>query len=1851
MKNFTKQILNKTLFKPTRWLLIAFMFLLGTGGVWAQSWYTLSSDAYFYFNDNVSWTSSTQKAVLLVGRKWTYGNEDVGSNAYSMSNISNTKLHYYKVSAWGSGDNGKYTDIAILSAKSSDSWSGWEGNAASTRRTYASKYSTVRNDNVSGKTAYYVGTTGANNDPLTFNGYSGYANIPTYTATLAVQTRKGISGTYSSITSGAPATLKLQGTVLSAHGTSSRTATEASEVTWPTTKTRTAVVTGLVTVSYSSLSEGYTFDGWYEGSTQKSTATSYSYNQSANTTITAKFTAKQYTITYKDQGGANFSGTHASGYPTTHTYGTETTLKSPSKTGYNFLGWFTNSACTGNPVTTLGATAYTANITLYAQWELDCEKPAEPQLSVNKKINVCEGKDNTYGYIKIDNYDSYSNCKFYLGSENNEITNNISEGLIGVNVPSSYKVIVKNDCGSTNEAIIDFTATNILTPTGSVSISGNSPICSGKKATLTAKVTTSNTISSYTWTKNDGSAHGGTLSNNGETLTTASLTANTSYKVSVTLTNSGCPKTFDASNNPYIVTVNSAPSKPTVTLSPDDGNIISGNKATLSVSSPESDATYTLYERTRGKIEEGKTSFEITEAGTYYVKGANDCGESSASDEKIVKVCAAAPTVTIEGVTAPVATCKTLKAYFKITNIGGDACSMLEQKSGIRFYVTEEDARNDKNKKVGMLVTGIPAVNTEYNLTADYDWILPGTTYYYRAFAENCYGSVMSETIGSITTPASDLVVGTIRGTNNVCSGTSTTLTLNGMTNGTVTKWQKSTDNSSFTDIANTTTTLNTGNLSVNTYFRAVVSSSSCREKKNTASYLVSVTPLPTITANKNSCAPYDEVTLTSAAGAGTTWSTTENGILSATTGQTVTFKAPAGEYTVTASANGCEDTETITVACAEEVCNNTPVTDDSKFQIWCKSTLTGSLYLHIWYEKGNSDVNITSWPGTKVSKDGNYFKWEFSDIESGSNIGYIFHDNTDNNKTPDANKTLYKGKRYNFTYNGGKYAATVGTEETLTKPGVAITTPTVKTVSAVQKDGEPVVVIKGFLQAKGCADITKYGFEYKQEGAANFTDAQVAGSKNNCDEWELECEGLEFGETYIFRAKATNSSKEGTGNEIQVTILGQSTPVVIKAIRNDKTVNESHWADFVALYVQEDGITAAGATKVTNYTWQYSTNKENWETNFTGYVLGGASATVGVTNGSEKCNNIRPTKTGSYRVKVTYDNSTEEYSNIITITNDGFKLKYPEYGQNAGQDFAFDVANRTIPVIVVKTTEDFPGCPASGMPSQDVEGQKAKRSVDVKMFDKDGNLYYDRKARMNYRGSSSLNFRKKSYAFCTGKEKTKNNKGDVDTGKENLFGLSNGAKDKDWVLYAAMPDPSMMRNRLVFDTYAQMTGKWGVNSKFVELIIDDEYMGVYVLMDKITNNENRINITDKNGFILKFDKTDVSDRFENEESDKRNTFTTYYTGKSDIGSYGATFDQRFEIEYPEMENMTTEKWIEFVKDNVQARIKNFEDALAAGNYSEVRNIIDYTSWADWFIISEFAKNVDAYRASCLFVYNGDKIEARPLWDQELSFNNTATTVGDGKGCNNTSGLLVQNNGVYSDAFPAPFWFTGRRDNSLDTDEIKGWLLNDPCFVSVVQKRWKDHLNNALSADQLNAKIADYQEELTAKALDREIVTWRPESGEITACTDGGTGYNNIKVSTSIETMTDWLADRPEGLSAALDELKGNSIKIEITPSFVETYPWEPFTLEVNAPESYEYDMAFTKEGVDATTDMEVQKVNDTYTIRIKRPSNTLDYVFSTVPYLATAKVKVDDDGCGGMAKPEANVNIRLNDREEVCEP
>ena len=117
---------------------------------------------------------------------------------------------------------------------------------------------------------------------------------------------------------------------------------------------------------------GYTFGGWYLANGTKVTSLA-AKTYTADIDLFAKWTANQYTITYKDYNNAAFSGKMPAGYPTKHTYDTVTTLPTPTKAGYTFLGWYSDKACT-KPIETIGATDITAAVTVYAKWELNAVK-------------------------------------------------------------------------------------------------------------------------------------------------------------------------------------------------------------------------------------------------------------------------------------------------------------------------------------------------------------------------------------------------------------------------------------------------------------------------------------------------------------------------------------------------------------------------------------------------------------------------------------------------------------------------------------------------------------------------------------------------------------------------------------------------------------------------------------------------------------------------------------------------------------------------------------------------------------------------------------------------------------------------------------------------------------------------------------------------------------------------------------------------------------------------------------------------------------------------------------------------------------------------------------------------------------------------------------------------------------------------------------------------------------------------------------------------------------------------------------------------------------------------------------
>ena len=94
MKNFTKQITNKTLFKPTRWLLMAFMLLLGSSSAWAWT--------IIYDNSDTKW----DEVYLYIGKgDWSECN-------LKMTEYD-TNLFVFKGSGWNDATEVVFADKAL----------------------------------------------------------------------------------------------------------------------------------------------------------------------------------------------------------------------------------------------------------------------------------------------------------------------------------------------------------------------------------------------------------------------------------------------------------------------------------------------------------------------------------------------------------------------------------------------------------------------------------------------------------------------------------------------------------------------------------------------------------------------------------------------------------------------------------------------------------------------------------------------------------------------------------------------------------------------------------------------------------------------------------------------------------------------------------------------------------------------------------------------------------------------------------------------------------------------------------------------------------------------------------------------------------------------------------------------------------------------------------------------------------------------------------------------------------------------------------------------------------------------------------------------------------------------------------------------------------------------------------------------------------------------------------------------------------------------------------------------------------------------------------------------------------
>ncbi len=250
----------------------------------------------------------------------------------------------------------------------------------------------------------------------------------------------------------------------------------------------------------------------------------------------------------------------------------------------------------------------------------------------------------------------------------------------------------------------------------------------------------------------------------------------------------------------------------------------------------------------------------------------------------------------------------------------------------------------------------------------------------------------------------------------------------------------------------------------------------------------------------------------------------------------------------------------------------------------------------------------------------------------------------------------------------------------------------------------------------------------------------------------------------------------------------------------------------------------------------------------------------------------------------------------------------------------------------------------------------------------------YNGKIAIEIRGQSSQMFPMKSYSVDLKKA----------SGSSLDAPLLGMPKESDWVLYAPYTDKTLMRNFLAY-TMSRELGHWASNCRVVEVVLNGEYVGVYVLMEKIKRNANRVNIAKMTtadnsgdavtgGYIFSIDK----------EPD--GWFSSYPKPNSNFNDF-----RQYSYVTPKLADITTEQM-----NYLKSYVDSFENALAGPLYQDpekgVRKFADLASFMDYFFVNEISRNVDGYRLSSYFhkdrnSING-KIKAGPVWDYDLAFRN-----------------------------------------------------------------------------------------------------------------------------------------------------------------------------------------------------------------------------------------------------------------------
>lgn len=274
---------------------------------------------------------------------------------------------------------------------------------------------------------------------------------------------------------------------------------------------------------------------------------------------------------------------------------------------------------------------------------------------------------------------------------------------------------------------------------------------------------------------------------------------------------------------------------------------------------------------------------------------------------------------------------------------------------------------------------------------------------------------------------------------------------------------------------------------------------------------------------------------------------------------------------------------------------------------------------------------------------------------------------------------------------------------------------------------------------------------------------------------------------------------------------------------------------------------------------------------------------------------------------------------------------------------------------------------------------------------------------------------------------------------KESLLGMGAG---KSWVLLANYRDPTNLMNALVFDMARYMEMPCTNSNRFVEVYLDDSYIGMYQLTEQIQEGDNRVEIDEDNGVLLNLDLDDGP----------------YYSPGTGDNFYSDVYELPVAVKYPE--------------DISAAQINAIRDDFAeVEQYIKERNMtalsarLDIRSMIDFLIIQELTRNVELVSPRSMYMYkSADNIyHVGPVWDFDGGFAFDWASMSTGHGYFGSQSWLMGS--TNPSAHPASAY-----------NYISGFFVNmfgNAEFLAAYKERWNEVSPGML--DDCFTKLEDYR--------------------------------------------------------------------------------------------------------------------------------------------------------------------------------